>query len=98
MLTVALAMLATYRLTLLVTADELTKGPREWLVRRFEAARMNKVAFLLECPWCASMWVAMPVCASGWRWGSSGWWFVPAWVLAASAVTGVLATFAAPGE
>lgn len=63
---------------------EMTTGPR-WLV-------------LLDCVWCASVHVAVPVCWSAWAWGDRGWWFVPASVLAASAVSGFLATFASPGH
>lgn len=61
---------------------EMTKGPR-WLV-------------LLDCPWCASWWVAVPVSWSAWTFGTRAWWFVPAFALAASAVTGIVAKFAKP--
>lgn len=52
--------------------------------------------YLLTCPWCASIYVAGPVVASGLAW-STGWgWQLTAGALAASAVTGFLARFAAP--
>lgn len=99
-----IGLLATYRLTLLVTADELTAGPRDWLTGTLEARAErrgrdeSKLAYLLSCPWCASVWISFPVAWSGWQYGHEPWWFIPAWALTASAVTGILATFAAPGE
>lgn len=69
MLTVVLVALATYRLTHLVVSDTITKGPRETLQLRFEARKekrsgtvtpdewQSSIAYLLSCPWCASIWV-----------------------------------------
>lgn len=91
--------LACYRLTLLVTADELTAPPRDWLVERLERdGRDSKVAYLIQCPWCASVWIGFAVAWTGWQYGDRAWWFIPAWALSASAVTGFLATFAKPGD
>lgn len=61
---------------------EMTKGPR-WLI-------------LLSCPWCSSWWIGLPVVWSAWCFGDRSWWMVPAGALAASAVTGIVATFAKP--
>lgn len=61
---------------------EMTKGPR-WLI-------------LLSCPWCSSWWIGLPVVWSAWCFGDRSWWIVPAGALAASAVTGIIATFAKP--
>lgn len=63
---------------------EMTTGPK-WLI-------------LLDCPWCASFWVSIPVAWSAWTFGDRGWWFVPAMVLAFSAISGIVATFAKPGH
>lgn len=60
------------------------------------AGRESKLAYLLECPWCASVWLAGPVAWSAWCFGDRAWWFVPALALAASGITGALATAAAP--
>lgn len=94
MTVVLVAMLATYRVTLLVTADEITAPPREWLLGRLRPE--GQWATLLQCPWCVSWWVGLVVCGTGWAFGDRVWWFVPAWALAASAVTGALATHASP--
>jgi hypothetical protein len=49
----ALAALATFRLTRLVTADWILSRPREWVQARFET-----LGYLAGCAWCASMWIA----------------------------------------
>lgn len=64
------------------TGIEMTKGPR-WII-------------LLSCPWCSSWWIGLPVVWSAWCFGDRSWWIVPAGALAASAVTGIIATFAKP--
>lgn len=61
---------------------EMTDGPR-WLP-------------LLECHWCVSFWLAWPVVWTAWCFGDRAWWFVPSGTFAASAVTGIIATFAKP--
>lgn len=89
-----LAVLATYRATLLVVADELTRPQRDALLRRLGPE--HRVSYLLTCPWCASPYVATVVVGSGLAW-STGWgWQLVAGVLAASGVTGALARYASP--
>lgn len=61
---------------------ETSTGPR-WLV-------------LLDCPWCASMWLAAPIAWSAWCFAERAWWAVPAVMLSLSALTGIIATFAKP--
>lgn len=63
---------------------EMTTGPW-WLT-------------LLDCAWCASVWISFPVAWSAWCFGDRGWWFVPALALAISGATGVISTFANPGH
>jgi len=48
-----IAMLATYRLTRLVTADEITKGLRGWVLDRSQW-----FGYLVTCDWCLSVWIA----------------------------------------
>ena len=48
-----IAMLATYRLTRLITADQITKGLRGWIVERSEW-----LGYLVTCDWCLSIWFA----------------------------------------
>ena len=55
----ALLIGATARLTRVVTADYITRGPREWVIRR--AGEESKLAYLITCDWCASIYVALVV-------------------------------------
>jgi hypothetical protein len=48
---------ATYRLTRLITRDELLSGFRNWFwVKR--PPETSKLGYLLTCEWCMSIWVA----------------------------------------
>lgn len=51
--TFVLAALATYRLTRLVTADQITMPLRTWVLDRNQW-----LGYLVTCDWCFSMWVA----------------------------------------
>lgn len=100
-LIVLLVMLATHRLTYLVVADRITRGPREfvqnWAEARWYEAHssapesdewQSKLAYLLSCPWCASIWVGGLVTLSAmWTVGVTAPLLV--W-LASSSVTGLL--------
>lgn len=68
---VALASLAAYRVTRLVTLDKIaepvTERIRWFFERRWEAKHPeaapndewnSKLAFLLSCPWCLGFWVS----------------------------------------
>ena len=84
---------ATMRLTLLVVADHVTQPIRDRIEARWTS---DEVAYLLACPWCASVYIAPFVVASGLAW-SDGWgWQLAAGSLTASVVTGWLSSFAAP--
>ncbi len=91
-----LAVLSVYRLSLLVTADELTEPLRTPAVAWLDRHGHEMVATLGSCVWCASVWVGLPVAWSAHEWGTEWWWRVLALGLTASAVTGFLATFASP--
>lgn len=47
--------------------------------------------YLLTCPWCASIYVAVPAVAIWWLWGDTPYAFLPALWLAFSQFTGLLA-------
>jgi len=81
--------LATARLTRLVTADKLTEGARNWVLRRLNPE--GKPAYLLTCDWCASMYTSVAVVGVWHAWGESMWAMGALAVLAASYVTGALA-------
>ena len=52
-LLVVLAVLATYRLTRLFTADRIFQGFRAWVV-----TRNRTLGYLITCDWCLSIWIA----------------------------------------
>lgn len=51
-----------------------------------------KLAYMITCPWCVSIWVGAVAAPVVWFAGSTPWVFVPALALAASYVTGWLAS------
>jgi len=68
---VALASLAAYRVTRLVTSDKITEPifdrirfglERRWYVKHGPADSdthfNSKLAYLLSCPWCLGFWVS----------------------------------------
>lgn len=62
-----------------------------WRAAQANGAVEPKLAYLITCPWCASIYVGA-VAAPLWYWlGSSPWLLVPAAALAFSYVTGYLA-------
>lgn len=93
LLTVLVVVLATYRLTLLIVADNITKRPRRWLVDRAPSSRL---AYFITCPWCTSWWIAILVTWSAMAWGNGWGWQLPAVAMAASGATGFLASYASP--
>lgn len=86
-ITLAVIALATARLTRLVTTDKITETPRNALVRKLGAE--SKIAYLLVCDWCSSIYVAPAVTALVW-WQPAAVWGAAA--LAASHITGYLAS------
>lgn len=53
--------LATYRLVKLVRDDRITAPAREALEERQGPPEDSKLTYLLNCPWCLSIWFAAPV-------------------------------------
>ncbi len=52
--------LATYRLTRLVGQDYITNDVRRWAQKRAP----ERIAYLLSCPWCISVWLAPLIVAA----------------------------------
>ena len=77
--------LATYRLTRLAMEDKITEDVREAVYERFPS---GKVAYLLSCPWCLSIWAGAGIFAL--RKASPQAADVVSGLLAASAITGVI--------
>ena len=80
-LLVAVAALATYRLTRLVTADKITEPLRERVTSRW-------LGYLVQCDWCLSIWVAPWPALAVVLWPDNRVVMVALIALALSAVTG----------
>lgn len=83
-----LAVLATARLTRLVTDDAILDRPRDAIYRR---SPDGALAYFVSCPWCVSMWLGAGVAAAVYWRGDEPWVQVPLIALAASHITGLLA-------
>lgn len=87
----AIYLLAFARLVLIVTSDMITERPRDAFVTALKDRHHNMLAYLLLCPWCVSIWLALPAAPIIYAYGHHWWLFVPALWLALSAGAGVLA-------
>ena len=60
---VALAtdIIATYRLTKLVTDDKVLEDFRSYIYWKFP--RESKISYFIGCPWCISIWAAAVIFA-----------------------------------
>lgn len=84
--------LAVMRVTGLVVADSITEPLRDGLIARLDSRERTAGAFLadlIQCPWCAGMWISMVAGPLVWLWGHSPVMLVPALVLAFSQLTGM---------
>ncbi|WP_435586205.1 hypothetical protein [Micromonospora aurantiaca (nom. illeg.)] len=91
---IAVVLLFVARVTRLVVTDEVTRRPREAIVKRLPED--SRLAYLLFCRWCLSAWVAAPAAGGWWhlsdvpRWSGYWWIDVPTVALAVSHATGLL--------
>jgi hypothetical protein len=97
-LSVVLTMLATARVTRLATTDHIFKRPRNALVRWFSERGHDQLAYLVFCPWCMSMYVGAAGAGAWYAWGASRLFMTVSGTLAASYVTGFLASVTERGE
>jgi hypothetical protein len=86
--TAALAVGATARVTRLITRDDFPfRKVRDWALTKY--GEDGFLPRLIECPWCTGVWVAAPATASAIAWGDRPWWrALAAWMalsMAASA-------------
>jgi hypothetical protein len=84
-------LLAFARLVVLLTADTITAIPRDAFVTALKERGHNMLAYMFLCPWCLSIWLAIPAAPIIYAYGDSPWLFMPALGLALSAVAGSLA-------
>lgn len=87
----AIYLLAFARTVLLVTSDVITRTPRQRLIDALEERGHELIAYLVTCPWCVSIWLALPAAPIIYAYGHHWWLFVPALVLALSGAAGALA-------
>lgn len=107
LLHLALILLATARLTRLVTTDVLLDWPRHVVLKaligppnpvgaheQLESASgiRGKLAYLIVCDWCSSMYVGAAVAGAWYVWGDTLWLMMVYAALSASYVTGFLAS------
>jgi len=96
--------LAVARLTQLVVADRITDTPRHRISswawqRRLRRVGMREaegmpepyLSYLVQCPWCTSIWIGAVAAPLIYFAGSSPWVFVPALALAFSELSGLMA-------
>lgn len=84
--------LAVARVTGLVYADSITEPARDALIGWLDDRPKTLGSFitdLIQCPWCAGMWVALVAAPLVWFWGDHPVMLIPAVALAFSQVTGM---------
>src|ERR1700744_1615604 len=84
-------LLAFARLIVLITSDVITERPRDAVVTALKDRKHHLLAYMLLCPWCVSVWLAIPAAPIIYAYGHHWWLFVPALVLALSGAAGALA-------
>lgn len=82
--------LATYRLVKLVRDDRITAPAREALEERQGPPEDSKLTYLLNCPWCLSIWFGAALTIARRRWPVAT--SLLARPLALSALTGLATT------
>lgn len=100
---VILTVLAVARVTRLITSDVLFDGPRNWALKRLiNPGRLrrtrDKLAYLIVCDWCASMYVGAAAAGAYAAWHGTMPFMGVTLALAASYATGFLATITDRGE
>lgn len=84
-------LIAFARLVVLLTMDVITARPRDAFVTALKDRGHHMLAYLFLCPWCLSIWLAIPAAPIIYAYGHHWWLFVPALGLALSAAAGALA-------
>jgi hypothetical protein len=83
---------AHVRLTRLVTADTIFEPLRQWVTKRTaKLKRGEKIAYLVRCSWCMSIWLS-PVWVAAW-WLPDGAVIVGAGALTGSLIAGWIGMF-----
>lgn len=92
-----LALGATARITRFINADALA-GPLRAAATRIAGDEDRGVAYLVRCPWCASMWVAGGVYAAAYFYGHTAGFLIATAALSASFLIGLAADVLDPPD
>lgn len=100
---VILTVLAVARVTRFITTDVLFNEPRGWVTTRVlrgnpDGLWRNKIAYLIVCDWCASVYVGAAAAGAWYAWGETLWFMAVVLALSASYAAGFLATITERGE
>ena len=101
---IILTVLAVARVTRLITTDVLFEGVRSRAVKALiehdgePSLVRGKIAYLIVCDWCASVYVGAAAAGAYWTWGETMPYMATVLALSASYVTGFLATVTERGE
>lgn len=79
------------RLIVLITLDTITARPRDAAATALKDRKHHMLAYMLLCPWCLSVWLAIPAAPIIYAYGHHWWLFVPALWMCLSAAAGALA-------
>jgi hypothetical protein len=74
-----------------ITSDFIIERQRDAVISALKERRHNMIAYMLLCPWCVSIWLAIPAAPIIYAYGHRWWLFLAALVPALSAGAGVLA-------
>ena len=83
-----LALGLTLRVTRFLNSDVLFEPVRDWIDERFGEA--SKIAYLISCPWCASIYVAAAAMAAAYLIGETPAFLLVAAAASASYLTGLI--------
>jgi hypothetical protein len=82
-----LAALTVARATRLLVTDRITVGWRRWVVNKWGPDSLS--SYLVHCPWCMSLWIAIPVMPVAVLFPNK-WVLAALAILPASYITGLL--------
>lgn len=86
-ISLVVAALAVARITRFLVEDFLANGYRRWVVNKW--GEDSKISYLVHCPWCTSIWVAVPIMPVAALWPNV-WVIAVLSIPAASMVSGIV--------
>lgn len=95
---IVLTVLAIARVTRFVTDDRVFNRPRGAVARWLDVRGWDEMAYLIFCPWCMSVYVGAAAAGAWYAWGETMPFMAVTLALAASYVTGFLASIKEAGD